>query len=218
MVEVERGEGSLLGAAGFAAASHTIVESAGGALAGAAAGVGGSGGALATQRRRHAMLPYSDSFRVRDEWGEQLSEHEWAAIARGGGVRTATEIAGLGSTFQPAMPLAAAGLAVRLATVAAGAARSRSGSAARLPRWPRRCMWTQVKFLLHTVSVILNSKFNLNFNSYTITNTSSSTSIKYKYANAISIKYYILLKRLFRHDNPYSSSAWCCRLSIGYAS
>ena len=42
------------------------------------------------------MLPYSDSFRVRDEWGEQLSEHEWAAIARGGGVRTATEIAGVG--------------------------------------------------------------------------------------------------------------------------
>ena len=96
MVEVERGQGSLLGDAGFAAASHTIVESAGGALAGAAAGVGGSGGALANQRRRHAMLPYSDSFRVRDEWGEQLSEHEWAAIARGGGVRTATEIAGVG--------------------------------------------------------------------------------------------------------------------------
>ena len=109
MVEVERGQGSLLGDAGFAAASHTIVESAGGALAGAAAGVGGSGGALANQRRRHAMLPYSDSFRVRDEWGEQLSEHEWAAIARGGGVRTATEIAGLGSTFQPAMPLAPGG-------------------------------------------------------------------------------------------------------------
>ena len=33
LVEVERGEGSLLGDAGFAAASHTIVESAGGALA-----------------------------------------------------------------------------------------------------------------------------------------------------------------------------------------
>jgi len=49
---------------------------------------------LAPAQRGAGMLPYRCDFAQRSEWGELLSEDDWARIKRGGGIQTALDAEG----------------------------------------------------------------------------------------------------------------------------